>query len=745
LSGNQASQKQRVFVSIGNKFFGTATSTAADYQNLLAHFDQITPGNAGKWGSVESVQGTFNWTDLDTAYNFAKSNNLPFKMHNLVWGSQQPAWITSLSAADQLAAVDNWMAAVAARYPALDMIDVVNEPLHTPPPYAAALGGSGATGWDWVVTAFQMARQHFPNSQLLVNDYSTLMLSSTTQQYVGLVNLLNSQGLLDGIGEQGHFYERSPDLSTLQTNLSSLTAIGLPVYISELDLNLSNDAQQAQRMSQIFPLFWSNPAVVGVTHWGYLQGNMWQPDAYLIRTDGSLRPSLTWIECYKAGGTNCPVPAYVPQPRTGNASGITIQAPTFDAANGLLAAGNTLAYANDGSWAAYDQVAFNSSWNKLNVTYALGSTNPINLKISLGSQTSAPVATVPLAPTGSWGTTATVTIPWPSVSTTQDMYVTFSGGGANVQTFQFTAPVTTKNLVSNGTFESGTSGWYTYSGGTLSASSARAHSGTQSLLVSTRTSNAPAATNITSAVTPGASYPFSLWVSVNNAAGTAASINVTQATTCSGASTTYAWIANPKSVPSDGTWTQFTGTVTVPNCTLSSLVFYVEGGVGSDLYVDDVAVTATLTGPVNLIPDGTFESGQGSWGGWGEQSVAVTTAAAHSGTHSLLGTAMSNGALSRDISAFVTPGKKYQAIAWVSVDSVAAGSEGVNWQTVQNCNGAGDSYPWLNGATVSNGAWVQVSGTVDLSACTTIGKLLLFAGTASGNLYLDDVTLTALP
>lgn len=746
LSGNQASQSQRVLVAIGNKFFGSETSTAADYTDFLTYFNQLTPGNAGKWGSVEAVQGQMDWTDLDTAYNFAKSNNLRFKFHNLVWGSQQPAWITGLAAADQLAAVDNWMSAVAARYPSLDMIDVVNEPMHTPPPYAAALGGAGATGWDWVITAFEMAREHFPSSELLLNEYSILPLTSSTQEYLTIVNLLQGEGLIDGVAEQGHFYERSPDPSVLATNLAALAATGLPLYISELDLNLADDAQQAQRMSQIFPIFWSNPSVVGVTHWGYLQGNMWQPDAYLIRSDGSLRPSLTWLECYMGGGTSCPVPTYVPQPRTGDATGITIQAPSYDDAEGLLAAGNVVAYANDGSWLQYDQVSFNSNWNQLNVTYALGSTSPISLSISLGSLTNAPVATVPLAPTGSWGTTQTVTIPWASVGTTQDMYVTFHGGGANLQTFQFTGPTPARNIVQNGTFESGTSGWYTYSGGVLSASTARAHSGTQSLLVSNRTSNAPAATNITSAVTPGASYPFSLWVSINNPSGSSAAINVTQATTCAGASTTYAWIANPISVPSGNTWTQFTGTVTVPNCTLQSLVFYVENGVGSDLYVDDVQILDTSGAPVNLITDGTFESGQGSWFGWGEQSLAVTTTSAHSGMYSLLGTGMSNGAIARDIMALVSPGKRYQATAWVSVSNVAAGSGGVNWQTVENCNGAAsDSYPWLNGATVSNGAWVQVTGVVDLTSCTTISKLYLYAGAASGNLYIDDVSLTPLP
>ena len=77
---------------------------------------------------------------------------------------------------------------------------------------------------------------------------------------------------------------------------------------------------------------------------------------------------------------------------------------------------------------------------------------------------------------------------------------------------------------------------------------------------------------------------------------------------------------------------------------------------------------------------------------------------------------------------------------------LAAGSGAVKFQTVQSCNGAGsDSYPWLAGDTVSNGAWKQITGTVDLTACTSVEKLLLFVGADSGDLYLDDVALTPAP
>jgi GH35 family endo-1,4-beta-xylanase len=751
LTGNQGSETKRVLVAIGNKFFGTAPATAADYTGLLYNFNQITPANAGKWGSVEATRDQMNWADLDTAYHFAKTNNLPFKFHALVWGQQQPPWLAALPAGEQLAELEQWMAAVAARYPALDLIDVVNEPLHAPPSYAAALGGTGTTGWDWVVNAFEMARVHFPTSELLLNDYSVLSMASATTDYLNIVKALKDRGLIDGISEQAHFYERAPDLSLLTTNLNAFTATGLPIYISELDLNFADDARQANRMKDLFSLFWSNPSVLGITHWGHLQGNTWQANAYLIRSNGTARPALTWIQCYRAGGSNCPVPVYVAQPRTGDSTSINLEAEEYDAAQGLLPAGNVVAYAADGSWLRFDRVVFNSAWSKLNVSYANGATAAVNLSIHLDSLASPAVATVPLVPTGSWGTLQTASVSWTPIAAERNVYVRFNGGGANVDKLQFSAATTTTNLVTNGAFEAGTSGWYTFNGGTLSASAARAHGGSQSLLVTNRTNNAPAAIDLTSAVRPGNTYPMSLWVSLNSPDGSSQSINVTQATSCRAAngtvSTSYNWIAGPATVAGGSTWSwvQLAGSVAVPaNCTLTQLQLFVEGGAGSELYVDDVQVLEVTGASTNLLSDGSFESGQGAWGGWGYTTLGVVSSAAHSGAQSLRGAGMTNGAIARDIRALVAAGKRYQATVWVAVGNLT--SAPVRLQTIQSCNAtATDSYPWLAGDTVNNGAWKQLVGTVDLSACTSIEKLQLFVGADAGDLYLDDVTLTPLP
>ena len=271
------------------------------------YWNQVTAENAGKWGSVESSPGVYNWTELDNIYNIALSNSFRYKHHNLVWGQQQPSFMTTLDSAQQYQEIVNWFMVSGQRYLSAAFCDVVNEPLHAPPPYKNALGGNGATGWDWVIRAFELARQYWPYTKLHINEYSVLNDNTANAQYLQVINLLRARGLLDGIGVQGHRFEvENAALSTLQTNLNNLTATGLPVYITEFDLgNISNsgtpnDSVQLALYRQRFPVLWENPGVKGITLWGYVQNAIWQTTAYLLRSDGTERPALRWLRTYLA-------------------------------------------------------------------------------------------------------------------------------------------------------------------------------------------------------------------------------------------------------------------------------------------------------------------------------------------------------------------------------------------------------------------------------------------------------------
>lgn len=291
------------------KWLGNVWSTP-QLPGFLDHWDQVTPENAGKWGRMEPRRDEFDWGPLDQAYALAKDNGLPFRFHVLIWGNQQPAWIEDLPPQEQLAEIEERMVAIAERYPDIDYIEVVNEPLHDPPlkrndtdrgsgNYFEALGGEGETGWDWVLNAFRMAKRHFPDTELVLNEYSVTNSEESTTRYLEIVRLLQAEDLIDVIAVQAHSFSTTVPAEVTRANLDRLAAAGLPIQVTEMDIDGEDDAQQLAEYQRIFPVFWEHPAVMGITMWGWRPG-MWRTrfGAPLVRPDGTPRPSMEWLMEY---------------------------------------------------------------------------------------------------------------------------------------------------------------------------------------------------------------------------------------------------------------------------------------------------------------------------------------------------------------------------------------------------------------------------------------------------------------
>lgn len=300
------------------KFVGSAHSPGNASVNFAAYFNKVTPENGGKWASVESTRDVMNWAAADEAYQLAKSNGWPFQWHVLVWGNQQPEWMQNLPPAEQLEEFHEWLAAIAARYPDLDQVEVVNEPLHDPPltpastpsgqscggcgNYYEALGGAGATGRDWIITAFTLARQYFPNAKLMINEFSVTNDTEQMRRYVDIIKLLQARKLIDHVGVQGHAFsttEPAP-MTTNRANLNYLASTTrLPIYVTELDVDGNDDPVQLASYQRIFPLFWEHPAVKGITLWGY-RTTHWRraQGAWLTYDNGAERPAMQWLQRY---------------------------------------------------------------------------------------------------------------------------------------------------------------------------------------------------------------------------------------------------------------------------------------------------------------------------------------------------------------------------------------------------------------------------------------------------------------
>ena len=291
-----------------DKFLGNITTGwpgSMDWDGFIYsdYWNQVTPENGSKWGTVQGGgKNSYNWTGADNAFRYAQQHGFPFKFHCLVWGSQYPNWIKDLSPEERYQAVVNWMDAAKKKYPDLEMIDVVNEAMngHQSDTYlmSEALGGAGETGYDWIIKAFELAHERWPNAILIYNDYNVLQWG--VEEFIGLVGTLRDAGApIDAYGCQAHSFTLNEcSKSTLQNNLKRIQdALKIPMYITEYDINFANDAQQETKYQEQIPLFWEADYCAGVTLWGWFVGQTWEDNTGLIKNKQE-RAALQWLREY---------------------------------------------------------------------------------------------------------------------------------------------------------------------------------------------------------------------------------------------------------------------------------------------------------------------------------------------------------------------------------------------------------------------------------------------------------------
>ena len=322
-----------------NKFLGNITTRGSveaggGVPSYYTLWNQITCENESKWSSVEGTRGTFNWSGADRAFNYAKQHDFTYKFHALVWGAQYPGWLDNLPASERFAALTNWFDNAKKKYETLPMIDVVNEAvgMHQQgnPMIKETLGGGGKTGYDWLIKAFEMAYERWPDAILIYNDYNSIQWD--IDNYIDLVRTLRDAGApIDAYGNQSH------DVTSISANnlKSALKkqqdALQMPMFITELDIDIASDAQQKKQYENIFPEMWEAPYCAGVTLWGYVHGATWVDNSGLYK-NGQERAAMTWLREYMQ--TDAAKNAAGPLPGTKKEASIYIKPASLKTAKG---------------------------------------------------------------------------------------------------------------------------------------------------------------------------------------------------------------------------------------------------------------------------------------------------------------------------------------------------------------------------------------------------------------------------
>ena len=330
----QAQLSSNPYKFLGNITTGYNVDAGGGIPQYYKLWNQITCENESKWASVEGTRNSYNWDGADRAFNYAKQHNFTYKFHALVWGSQYPGWLSNLTPKNRLTALTKWFDKAKEHFNTLPMIDVVNEAvgMHQQgnPMMKETLGGGGKTGYDWLIKAFEMAYERWPDAILIYNDYNSIQWD--IDNYITLVQTLRDAGApIDAYGNQSH------DVNDISANdlknalKKQQDALKMPMFVTELDIDKANDAEQKAQYQRVLPLMWEAPYCAGVTLWGYVYGSTWVDASGLYR-NGSERPAMTWIKEYMT--SDAAKNAVGPFPGTKKEASIYIRPATLKAAKG---------------------------------------------------------------------------------------------------------------------------------------------------------------------------------------------------------------------------------------------------------------------------------------------------------------------------------------------------------------------------------------------------------------------------
>lgn len=316
---------------IGNAITPNNLSSKPTMDLVAKHFSgSLTAGNEMKPDAVlnqAACQTYFEETGDDTVpqisfgaakpfLNYCQKNNIPVRIHTLVWHSQTPDWFFKegydnngdwVSPEKMTQRMENYIKAyfeeLVKLYPDIDFYacDVVNEawtdegkPRN---PGEQGNGGSSNSAWvqvygdnSFIESAFTFARKYAPEGcKLYYNDFNEYM-PNKTDKIIEMALELNGKGVLDGIGMQSHLDARSgsdafPSVNVYKKALDKFCETGLDIQITELDVTTANNPtaenheQQAQYYKEIMDTIYSQKdSISAVVFWGVTDDQSWRAD-----------------------------------------------------------------------------------------------------------------------------------------------------------------------------------------------------------------------------------------------------------------------------------------------------------------------------------------------------------------------------------------------------------------------------------------------------------------------------------
>ena len=243
-------------------------------------FNFVSSENSLKWSFINPLPGRYRWAAADNLVTFARVKGMEVHGHTLVWHRQLPNWIKFSPVETRETHMREFIDRVLTRYSdRVPLWDVVNESFEDDGSYRNSVWYE-AMGERYIETAFRQARESAPNARLLYNEYDVAWNGPKSDAMFRMLQSLKDRGTpLTGVGFQMHVFAAFDKFDEVEANFQKAADMDLDVYITELDVSLSNGAtldQQANVYRRVLDICLRQPRCKGMQTWGFTDQYSWR-------------------------------------------------------------------------------------------------------------------------------------------------------------------------------------------------------------------------------------------------------------------------------------------------------------------------------------------------------------------------------------------------------------------------------------------------------------------------------------
>jgi endo-1,4-beta-xylanase len=292
-------------VLIGSAVRPSQLSEQAYAATLAREFNMLEPEDALKWEVVHPDKDRYDFSQADQVLAFATRFGMQVRGHTLVWHRQNPKWLNEgkYTSHELSLILEEHIKTVIGRYRGkIFAWDVVNEAFDEVHP-----GALRSTLWRdepgievpedsphaparnqyaYIEQCFRWAHEADPQALLFYNEAEAEAINPKSDAIFAMVRDFRQRGVpIDGVGLQMHVASLTPDVASISANIKRVTALGLQVHITEMDVALPVNtngearAEDLERQAEIYrdiaAACLAHPRCSAIQTWGFSDKYSW--------------------------------------------------------------------------------------------------------------------------------------------------------------------------------------------------------------------------------------------------------------------------------------------------------------------------------------------------------------------------------------------------------------------------------------------------------------------------------------